>query len=175
MSYQFLSVERRGAVEYVTLNRPDVRNAFNEPFTLGAHTNMPLLIAPMGASAVLLFAVPASPLAQPWSAVGGNTIGAILGVLSARFIPDPMVAAGVAVSLTIGATALCRCLHPPAGAVFSRPALDTWGVVETKAGFETYPLDRVLDIVPRGETFAREPGKRLADYRKWQISDLGTV
>jgi methylglutaconyl-CoA hydratase len=31
MSYQFLSVERRGAVEYVTLNRPDVRNAFNEP------------------------------------------------------------------------------------------------------------------------------------------------
>lgn len=30
MSYQFLSVERRGAVEYVTLNRPDVRNAFNE-------------------------------------------------------------------------------------------------------------------------------------------------
>jgi methylglutaconyl-CoA hydratase len=30
MSYQFLAVERRGAIEYVTLNRPDVRNAFNE-------------------------------------------------------------------------------------------------------------------------------------------------
>jgi methylglutaconyl-CoA hydratase len=30
MSYQFLSVDRRGPVEYVTLNRPDVRNAFNE-------------------------------------------------------------------------------------------------------------------------------------------------
>lgn len=30
MSYQFLSIDRRGAVEYVTLNRPDVRNAFNE-------------------------------------------------------------------------------------------------------------------------------------------------
>lgn len=30
MSFQFLSIERRGAVEYVTLNRPDVRNAFNE-------------------------------------------------------------------------------------------------------------------------------------------------
>jgi methylglutaconyl-CoA hydratase len=30
MSYQFLTVERRGPVEYVTLNRPDVRNAFNE-------------------------------------------------------------------------------------------------------------------------------------------------
>jgi methylglutaconyl-CoA hydratase len=30
MSFQFLSIERRGPVEYVTLNRPDVRNAFNE-------------------------------------------------------------------------------------------------------------------------------------------------
>ncbi len=30
MPFQFLSVQRRGAVEYVTLNRPDVRNAFNE-------------------------------------------------------------------------------------------------------------------------------------------------
>src|SRR5215203_1407228 len=30
MSYQYLTVERRGAVEYLTLNRPDVRNAFNE-------------------------------------------------------------------------------------------------------------------------------------------------
>lgn len=30
MSYQFLTVERRGPVEYVTLNRPEVRNAFNE-------------------------------------------------------------------------------------------------------------------------------------------------
>jgi methylglutaconyl-CoA hydratase len=30
MSYQFLSVRRDGAVEFVTLNRPEVRNAFNE-------------------------------------------------------------------------------------------------------------------------------------------------
>ena len=30
MSYQFLSIDRRGPVEYLTLNRPDVRNAFNE-------------------------------------------------------------------------------------------------------------------------------------------------
>jgi methylglutaconyl-CoA hydratase len=30
MSFQFLTVRREGPVEYVTLNRPDVRNAFNE-------------------------------------------------------------------------------------------------------------------------------------------------
>lgn len=30
MSYQYLNIERNGGVERVTLNRPDVRNAFNE-------------------------------------------------------------------------------------------------------------------------------------------------
>ena len=30
MSYEFLSTNRDGPVEYLTLNRPDVRNAFNE-------------------------------------------------------------------------------------------------------------------------------------------------
>jgi len=30
MSYQFLTVRRDGSVEHVTLNRPDVRNAFNQ-------------------------------------------------------------------------------------------------------------------------------------------------
>src|SRR5690606_37646617 len=34
------------------------------------------LVAPMGASAVLLFAVPSSPLAQPWPVVGGNLTAA---------------------------------------------------------------------------------------------------
>ena len=46
---------------------------------LGGTSDVPLLIAPMGASAVLLFAVPTSPLAQPWSIIGGNTIAALIG------------------------------------------------------------------------------------------------
>jgi predicted DNA-binding transcriptional regulator YafY len=41
---------------------------------------------------------------------------------------------------------------------------------ETRAGFAEFGLDRLLDIVPRGETFKREAGKRLADYRKWQMA-----
>src|SRR3569832_166040 len=42
--------------------------------------SLPLLIAPMGASAVLLFAVPSSPLAQPWSVLCGNILSATIGV-----------------------------------------------------------------------------------------------
>ena len=41
---------------------------------------LPAMIAPMGASAVLLFAVPSSPLAQPWSILCGNLVSAFVGV-----------------------------------------------------------------------------------------------
>jgi CBS domain-containing membrane protein len=76
-----------------------------------------LLIAPMGASAVLLFCLPASPLAQPWSVVGGNVVSATVGVVCARFIDDPMLAAPLAGCLAIAAMFQLRCLHPPGGAV----------------------------------------------------------
>jgi CBS domain-containing membrane protein len=74
------------------------------------------LIAPLGATAVLVFAVPASPLAQPWSVVGGNTVSALMGVLCAQLIQDPALAAGVAVAAAIVAMFALRCLHPPGGA-----------------------------------------------------------
>jgi CBS domain-containing membrane protein len=76
-----------------------------------------LLIAPMGASAVLLFCLPASPLAQPWSVVGGNVVSATVGVVCAQLIADPMLAAPLAGCLAIAAMFQLRCLHPPGGAV----------------------------------------------------------
>ncbi|ACL59567.1 HPP family protein [Methylobacterium nodulans] len=82
----------------------------------GEGPHIPLIVAPMGASAVLLFAVPASPLAQPWPIIGGNTISAIVGVIAAHLIPDPVLAIGVGVSLAIAAMSLTRSLHPPGGA-----------------------------------------------------------
>jgi len=74
------------------------------------------LIAPMGASAVLVFGVPASPMAQPWAVVGGNTVSALVGYLCVLAIPDIHLSAAVAVSMAIGAMFLLGCLHPPGGA-----------------------------------------------------------
>ncbi|MCK0198778.1 HPP family protein [Ancylobacter sp. 6x-1] len=74
------------------------------------------IVPPMGASAVLLFAVPASPMAQPWPAIGGNVISALVGVIIAHLMPQSFLAAGLAVGLAIGAMSLLRCLHPPGGA-----------------------------------------------------------
>ncbi|BAN25484.1 HPP family protein [Caballeronia insecticola] len=83
----------------------------------GASSAIPFLIAPMGASAVLLFAVPASPLAQPWSIIGGNIVSATVGVACAMVIHDPVDAAALAVALAICAMFALRCVHPPSGAV----------------------------------------------------------
>lgn len=77
----------------------------------------PWFIAPMGASAVLLFAVPSSPLAQPWSILGGNLLSALIGVACARWIPFPPAAAATAATLSIAGMFALRCLHPPGGAV----------------------------------------------------------
>ncbi len=78
---------------------------------------LPFLIAPMGASAVLLFAVPASPLAQPWSIFGGNTLSALAGVTAGMVIDDRVYASGVAIAAAIAVMSLTRCIHPPGGAV----------------------------------------------------------
>ena len=77
----------------------------------------PLLIAPMGASAILLFAVPASPLAQPWPVIGGHLVAALVGVTIAQIIGTPLVAAPMAVALSFGVMTFFRCVHPPSGAI----------------------------------------------------------
>jgi CBS domain-containing membrane protein len=85
-------------------------------WTGGANGLNPWLIAPIGASAVLVFAVPASPLAQPWAVLGGNTLSALVGIACVLAIPDPAIAGAVAVALAIAVMFQLRCLHPPGGA-----------------------------------------------------------
>ena len=77
----------------------------------------PWFIAPMGASAVLLFAVPASPLAQPWSIVGGNVMAALVGVGCVHLFGSSGPVAALAAAVTIALMFALRCLHPPGGAV----------------------------------------------------------
>ena len=75
------------------------------------------LIAPFGASAFLIFAVPNSPLAQPWPAVIGNTVSALSAMMIVQ-TPLPLVPAiSAAVLLAMVAMALSRATHPPGGAV----------------------------------------------------------
>jgi CBS domain-containing membrane protein len=91
-----------------------------------------VIVASMGASAVLLFAVPHGPLSQPWAVLGGHIVSAFIGVSCARFVPEALLAAALAVGLAIGAMHLLRCIHPPGGAtalaaVVSGPEVQSLG------------------------------------------------
>lgn len=83
----------------------------------GPHApGLPWLVAPIGASAVLVFGVPGSPMAQPWAVIGGNTVSALAGILCVHALGSEPWVAGLAVGLAIAAMFTLRCLHPPGGA-----------------------------------------------------------
>lgn len=84
---------------------------------VGATPDLPFIIAPLGASAILLFAVSTSPFAQPWPVFGGNVVAALIGVACADLIPDTVAACAVATGLSLLAMMAGRCLHPPSGTV----------------------------------------------------------
>ncbi len=75
-----------------------------------------LVISSMGASAVLLFAVPHGALSQPWAVVGGHLISAAIGVTCQRLLPGHVWTAALAVGLAVGTMYYLRCIHPPGGA-----------------------------------------------------------
>lgn len=88
---------------------------------VGGELFQPLIIGPVAASAVLVFAVPTSPLAQPWPVIGGNLIGGAAGLVLAMLLAPlhwsaPLIA-GLAVPFGILVMSLTRSLHPPGGAM----------------------------------------------------------
>jgi len=75
-----------------------------------------IMLASLGASAVLLFAVPHGALSQPWAVVGGHLISAAIGVSCQKLFPDQAWTPALAVGLAVGAMYYLRCIHPPGGA-----------------------------------------------------------
>lgn len=107
---------------------------------LGMSMGLPLLIAPMGASAVLLFAASHSPLAQPWNVLGGNTIAAFVGVFTYMWLKDPIAASGIALAGSIGLMSLLGCLHPPSGAIALTAVLGGSAVHDLGYTFVLWPV-----------------------------------
>lgn len=119
----------------------------------------PFLVAPMGASAVLLFAVPSSPMAQPWPILGGSIVSALVGICVARIVPDPHWAVGIGVSLAILAMSALRCLHPPGGACAILPILASGQSAATDFGFALLPVGlNALLLIAMGLLFHRFSG-----------------
>lgn len=75
-----------------------------------------LMIASMGASAVLLFAVPHGALSQPWALCGGQFLSALVGVSCQKLFGASILAPALAVGLAVAVMCYARCIHPPGGA-----------------------------------------------------------
>lgn len=95
----------------------------------------PLVVAPFGASTVLLFGHPNSPLAQPRNIVLGNTVAAVVSVVCVGLLGHAPWVMGLAVAGTIALGQLLRCLHPPAGAIALLGVL-----LQAKPGFVLMPV-----------------------------------
>lgn len=75
------------------------------------------LIGPLGASAVLLFAVSSGALAQPWSILGGYLCAGVISLLVAHVLGRTLGSACLAAGMALILMCWLRCLHPPAGAL----------------------------------------------------------
>lgn len=99
-----------------------------------------LVISSMGASAVLLFAVPHGALSQPWSVIAGHLLSALIGVSCARLIPQPVLAGALAVGLSVLVMTYLRCIHPPGGATALTAVLGGADIHALGFGFILFPV-----------------------------------
>ena len=120
---------------------------------------LPWLMASMGASAVLVFVLPASPLAQPWPVMGGHLIAASTGMIMHALVPLPWLAGALAVGGAVAAMSVARCLHPPAGGTALLTALPAPAVVAAGPAFLLTPLLlNVVILLAAGFTWNRLTG-----------------
>ena len=147
-----------------------------------------LIVASMGASAVLLFAVPHGALSQPWPLGGGHLTSALVGVSCFKLVPDLFLGAALAVGLAIGFMYYLRCIHPPGGATALSAVMGGPAVHELGYQFVLTPvLLNVMVILciallvnylfpwrryPAG--LAKTAGTELPESRQTEIPEGGT-
>jgi len=86
-------------------------------FSVLLETDLLLVIGSFGASAVLLYGAPQSPLAQPRNLLGGHVFSAFVGVACYQLFSHQMwLASSLAVATSIAVMHLTHTLHPPGGA-----------------------------------------------------------
>ncbi|MES2987963.1 MAG: HPP family protein [Pseudomonadota bacterium] len=118
-----------------------------------------LLAAPIGASAVLVFGVPSSPLGQPWPVIGGNIVSTLCGVAAAHWLGHGALAAGVAVSSAILGMSALRCLHPPGGGTALLGAIGGPAILAHGYAFALVPMGlNAILLVATGIAFHRFSG-----------------
>ncbi len=103
-------------------------------------TAYPLLVASMGASAVILFIMPNSPLAQPWPFCAGQLVSALVGVACTQWLADVALASACAAGGSVLAMLTLRCLHPPGAATAIAPVIGGEAIAKLAYDFVLMPV-----------------------------------
>ena len=114
------------------------------------------LMASLGASALLVFALPGSPMAQPWAVIAGNTLSALVGITAANLISESLLAIPIAAALSILVMFILRCLHPPAAAVALTTVLGH--VLHYRYALFPVMIDSIL-LIMAGAIYSNMTGK----------------
>lgn len=143
---------------------------------LGGPSAALLMVASMGASAVLLFAVPHGALSQPWPVAGGHMLSALIGVVCYQLFTEAVWMPALAVGLAVGAMYYFRCIHPPGGATALTAAIGGDAIQSLGFGYLIFPVAiNVMSILAVAVIFNapfqwRRYPARLANWRKEQPS-----
>ena len=76
-----------------------------------------LVAASFGATFVLIFAIPDSPVVKPRNIIGGYLISTSIALLVFEFIGNDPFSLGLAFGLSFVFMQLTKTLHPPAGSI----------------------------------------------------------
>ncbi|MDZ4202383.1 MAG: HPP family protein [Gallionella sp.] len=146
-----------------------------------------LMLGSIAASAVLLFAVPHSPLAQPWNLVAGHLVSGAAGWCCILIVPDPLLAGALAVGLSILLMYLLDALHPPGAATALTMVLSSaqfhdmggmWAlyIVAANAAFSLLLALLINNLLP-GRHYPARPDKPVAPEPALPVSggELGGV
>lgn len=85
---------------------------------LTTNLNMHLLLAPLGATAVLIFGLYDAPVSQPRNVILGYLICAVGGVAMCNVLGNSWFPLALGLGLSIATMQITRTVHPPAGAVY---------------------------------------------------------
>ncbi|RAR64374.1 HPP family protein [Onishia taeanensis] len=134
---------------------------------LSAHwlSSQLLIVGSFGATSVLIYAVPASPLAQPRNVLIGSMLSAMLGVGCFQLLGATAVAVALSVSLAILVMQLTHTVHPPGAAA---------ALIAVIGGPEVHALGWWYPLLPVGIGCALMLGvailvNNLARHRRYPV------
>lgn len=98
-----------------------------------------MVLASTGASAMLIFGLPHSPVSQPWNIVGGHILSAFVGIVCYLLIPNEIIASSLAIPVAMVVMFFFNCMHPPGGAT---------AITAVIGGAQVHELGFAFIIVP---------------------------